>query len=84
MSKRVLQLLIVALLFIGMINISGCQQAQELAKIVEFENMPNQEGYPVFDDPDTIKEDVKNTIQKSLDAFADDATFIIVGSEVAE
>ena len=84
MSKRVLQLLIVALLFIGMINISGCQQAQELAKIVEFENMPNQEGYPVFDDPDTIKEDVKNTIQKSLDAFADDATFIIVGAEVAE
>ena len=77
MKKKLFKIFSILAIIFSIFFIGGCDLNIPLFK--DYQNLPNEEGYPVLNNPDTLKEDIRDTLQSHIDKLDNEAGFIVTG-----
>lgn len=73
MKKKLLKIFSIFTIIFSILFIGGCDLNTPL------QNLPNEEGYPILNDLDTLKEDIRDALQSHIDNLDAEAGFIVAG-----
>ena len=82
MKTKFLKIFSILSIILSIFFIGGCTQGTSVLEIIQpTQSIPNVEGYPVFSNGETLKDDIKETIQSHIDTLDSEIGFIVEGQQ---